>query len=116
MYFWVILVVSEILILGLWEGPCEWEGPRKTVLVLVLFVPMWFLCCFLVFVGPIWYFWDILVCADDDSIPMRGRGPMRRGREKEGEGGWERGWEGVDRPTQLICISDIYVNRQTQKT
>ena len=27
-----------------------------------------------------------------------------------------RGATLVDRPTQLICISDIYVNRQIQKT
>ena len=53
---------------------------------LVPFVPMWFLWHLLVFVGPIWYFWDILVGADDDSIPMRGRQPMRHGRK----GGRER--------------------------
>ena len=49
---------------GPWEGPCEWEGPRKTVLVLVLFVPMWFLCCFFVFVGPFGIFgtfWSVLM-------------------------------------------------------
>ena len=51
---------------------------------------------------------------------VRFQAPTMQWREHRGEkGGLEGALEVVDRPTQLICISDIYllyVNRQIQKT